>query len=621
MAKKRKHAPKLTKSSPEKKKDSLGDSVTTGDNYPTEEIKWWREAVEGLVVAVVLALLIRGFEAEAFVIPTGSMAPTLRGKHKDVLCEQCGFEYAAGASNELEVGRVEQSICTMCAFPQDIEYDVARDATSTGDRILVNKFSYDPLGKPERFDVIVFKNPNDAKQNYIKRLCGLPGETVKLFHGDIYVKPMELDATNYVIARKPPKKQLAMMQPVHDTKYIPASLDKAGLPPRWQPQNDAWSTPDTNRTFSVNSGPQTSWLRYKHIVPDQVEWAAIKRGEKPIFQGTRGELISDSYAYNTFLNQALRFPSQSNGRSMLNGHVQRYYDRVAGKSWVGDLAVEVNAEIESDSGELVLELIEGGWHFQCLIDVATGRATMSIIDHRGQPRPFDTATTVSANTAVKGQGSHRLLFSNIDSQLRLWVDGKLLEFDAATTYMRGKSGFGITPEEAELRPFYGGPNNPGDLSPAGVGAKGLKAKIERLQIHRDKYYIGVSSGGGLSSDPTGGDYRYRAEPDVIRGLFRQPEQWSTSTWFEKDRMLFAEFDLEDSDDDSKDQFFPMGDNSPQSHDARVWSLDNYVERQFLIGEAVFIYYPHPWHAKLPGKKFRTVPLVLYPKFSRMGLIR
>ena len=45
-----------------------------------------RETVESLVIAFTLALLFRAFEAEAFVIPTGSMAPTLMGRHKDLDC-------------------------------------------------------------------------------------------------------------------------------------------------------------------------------------------------------------------------------------------------------------------------------------------------------------------------------------------------------------------------------------------------------------------------------------------------------------------------------------------------------------------------------------------------------
>src|SRR5690348_1812916 len=59
-----------------------------------------RETVESIVIAFVLAFLFRTFEAEAFVIPTGSMAPTLMGRHKDVDCPKCGYRYQASASEE-----------------------------------------------------------------------------------------------------------------------------------------------------------------------------------------------------------------------------------------------------------------------------------------------------------------------------------------------------------------------------------------------------------------------------------------------------------------------------------------------------------------------------------------
>ena len=138
-------------------------------------------------------------------------------------------------------------------------------------------------------------------------------------------------------------------------------------------------------------------------------------------------------------------------------------------------------------------------------------------------------------------------------------------------------------------------------------------------MHRDKYYVAVK--GGESNDPTDGDYDGGVDSESIRKLFRTPEQWSSAEIFS--RMQSATFEIEDFEEDSRDQFFPMGDNSPQSHDARLWSAtgENYVERQFLIGEAVLIYYPHPWRLKLPGKNFRSLPLIFYPKFSRMGLIR
>ncbi|HAY82231.1 MAG TPA: hypothetical protein DCY79_20695, partial [Planctomycetaceae bacterium] len=59
-----------------------------------------RETVESIVVAVILAFVFRTFVAEAFVIPTGSMATTLMGRHLDLVCEECGYNYRTGASSE-----------------------------------------------------------------------------------------------------------------------------------------------------------------------------------------------------------------------------------------------------------------------------------------------------------------------------------------------------------------------------------------------------------------------------------------------------------------------------------------------------------------------------------------
>ena len=75
------------------------DRAEGADSKPRES---YRDTVEAIVVAFILALVVRGFEAQAFVIPTGSMAPTLMGRHKEVTCPQCGFVYTVNASEEVE---------------------------------------------------------------------------------------------------------------------------------------------------------------------------------------------------------------------------------------------------------------------------------------------------------------------------------------------------------------------------------------------------------------------------------------------------------------------------------------------------------------------------------------
>jgi hypothetical protein len=78
-----------------------------------------REIIETIVFVVVLVLLLKTFLAEAFVIPTGSMAPTLLGYHKNVKCEKCGYPILVNASSEVEdrpPDRVRQWQCPNCRY-------------------------------------------------------------------------------------------------------------------------------------------------------------------------------------------------------------------------------------------------------------------------------------------------------------------------------------------------------------------------------------------------------------------------------------------------------------------------------------------------------------------------
>jgi hypothetical protein len=81
-----------------------------------------REVIETIVFVVVLVLLLKTFLAEAFVIPTGSMATTLLGYHWDVTCEKCGYQFLVNGSSEGEgdpdkgVTKVGQCYCPNCRY-------------------------------------------------------------------------------------------------------------------------------------------------------------------------------------------------------------------------------------------------------------------------------------------------------------------------------------------------------------------------------------------------------------------------------------------------------------------------------------------------------------------------
>jgi signal peptidase I len=111
-----------------------------------------REYFESIVIAVILALFIRTFVVQAFKIPTGSMEENLL----------------------------------------------------IGDHLLVNKFIFGPsesrlerallpLGTIKRHDVLVFKYPEEPDRDFIKRVIGLPGETVEVREKKVYINGHALD--------------------------------------------------------------------------------------------------------------------------------------------------------------------------------------------------------------------------------------------------------------------------------------------------------------------------------------------------------------------------------------------------------------------------------------------
>ena len=132
----------------------------------------WRETIESIAMAVILALLFRGFVAEAFVIPTGSMAPTLQGRHKDVWCPKCNKQYQVSCSLEQDQKtsrpsgqHVVYATCPICQYTQSLDpLERPNDGSFSGDRIIVGKFAYD-FAEPQRWDVIVFKFPGRAVDN------------------------------------------------------------------------------------------------------------------------------------------------------------------------------------------------------------------------------------------------------------------------------------------------------------------------------------------------------------------------------------------------------------------------------------------------------------------------
>jgi signal peptidase I len=618
--------------STQKSKDAYPKLPRQGDK-PTEPPKThaMRETVESIVIAFVLAFLFRTFEAEAFVIPTGSMAPTLMGRHKDVECPKCGYRYQVSASEEeSDEGRVGipcvSGMCPICRYvlpmrddlPGNIaefrEGDIDFQRSYNGDRILVNKYIY-TYSEPQRWDVVVFKFPGNAQINYIKRLVGLPGETLRVYQGDIFVGDKAATRQeDFKILHKPSDKVLAMRQLVHDTDHDSAELFAAGWPLRWQlmPSGDGsvWKRETTidganvRQRYTVEAAADTdAWLRYSHTLPDYNVWRELANfqrnappGSPPLFSQNAGsqirpQLITDANPYNA--RQGL-YGAQNNGNLEID-------EQKLGLHWVGDLILEADVEVQEGRGELALDLVEGGQHFRCTIDLKTGQATLAAVGFADY-KP-------TAETSVRGPGEYRLTFANVDDQLLLWIDGDLVEFEGGTAY-DAEQVFGdrgrIIPQTSE--------DDPGDLAPAGIGARNARLSVTGLRLWRDIYYIADSYERMRVGDLVT-DFDHPFNPQLLALPF-EPSLWSH--FAERNH---ADFPL------AAGQYFVMGDNSAESSDARLWLNHDprtggkpggaYLERSMLIGKALCVYWPHSWH-RIPGT---PIPFPLFPNVTDMRLVR
>jgi signal peptidase I len=539
--------------------------TTAGSHVPSGAAI--RETIESVVVAFVLAFLFRTFEAEAFVIPTGSMAPTLMGRHKDLNCPECQYPYQVSASDKTERNGEEavetpaivgSATCPMCRYTADLGH--GSYPSYNGDRILVSKFCYQ-FEEPKRWDVVVFHYPDNATQNFIKRLVGLPGETVRISHGALWIRQGNDVKKPFEIARKPPPKLLATLQPVFDNDLTPA-IRKHGWPARWSGSD--WTSSDGATFEAGGKAAGEAWLRYRHLVPSFEQWHEMMQ-QGALQTPLRTSLISDFVAYNTGREQY-----EPPGAESLGMH------------WVGDLAVECTLDSHGDAGQVVFELVKGGRQFRCRIDLASGRAAFSISG------PDTAAFRPTAATALSGRGSHRVMFSNAEDQLLLWVDGSLVMFDAPTSYDSRVLGDQF-PQAADL------------LSPAGIASQGADVTVSHLKLLRDNYYIAEKYPGRDRQPIT--DYT-DLSPDLADPL----------TWDRFRDVNQVEFPL------GPDQFFVLGDNSAQSKDGRLWGSDHWwVSRDLLIGKALFIYWPHSWDkVTILGK---DIPFPFFPNFRKMGFVR
>lgn len=221
---------------------------SSGEKRESESLK---ETLISIIIAFALAFVGRSYVIEPFVIPTGSMAPTLNGAHMRFHSAASGFEWAANPRDYAPDGRTPYGVQGARRIGRPITVEDPVTGTSfaqsdvplrAGDRILVLKYLY-AIFEPSRFDVVVFKNPERPQENFIKRLVGLPNEEVWLSDGDLFVR--EPDSTDeerrrWRVQRKPRRIQEDVWWPVFSSEYTPLDSALLGQPWRGPWSGDGW---------------------------------------------------------------------------------------------------------------------------------------------------------------------------------------------------------------------------------------------------------------------------------------------------------------------------------------------------------------------------------------------
>jgi len=274
-----------------------------------------RDNLESIAVAILLVLVVRQMVVEAFKIPTGSMAPTLVGVHKEVVCPNCGWVFRVGHD---KLNRSGQARCPNCLYewrgawdfyygsrgPERIVFRAPawlwHEGRAEGGHVVKGTDAANRIsrwgsarcrecgwqgeigpGEPEVCARCGSRSLSLVRKNYIKRLVGMPGEEVTLRNGDVYV-----DGS---IARKPPGVQKRMWMHVFDSAYAPRSAVR-GVPFPWEfgPTRSRWSYDEEDGSLALSAY--------------DLDEPAVARFARP---------INDFYAYNAGRTTSLSGPGSS----------------------------------------------------------------------------------------------------------------------------------------------------------------------------------------------------------------------------------------------------------------------------------------------------------------------
>lgn len=505
-----------------------------GQNKPPAPA--WRAGMDFILMlagAVVAALAIKAYVFDVYLIPSGSMETALHGR------------------------------------------------PDGGDRIFCSKLNY-RFRRPNRWEVAVFEFPYESArrsdtynisaqykgQNFVKRIVGLPGETLAIFRGDIWVR--KSGASHYERAVKPDSVQRSMWLKVFSEDFSDIALNE--FETFWKIVGGEVVL-RRGAPLILNARSEAVRMDYRPLIPagERREILAELPGipdryvlEQPVQFRCRGKLpggencghvFTKSIETQNIMGRCPRCQTMSDERSTVFYHrrsglaaVGRYAvnpryasqgEEVAPRQsdyhLVPDLRIVTDVTLETGATSITLTLREDSRYAQAVL---YGDGRVEILANGETAKPDWRATS-----PIRPGGKHKVEFYLVDGTVRLFVDN--------------------TSEPVIEGPFWNDqramPRNQPKASGVSVTASGGEVRLSGLSIDRDVFYY--------------------------------------SGWEQERGERFGQMSSSGEVVVNENSFFPMGDHCTSSFDARSWGP---VPLSLLRGPALFIWWPPERIRRIPS---------------------